>query len=45
MADPIVEDMKCPTVPLELYVVIFQSHTIRVKLNLPYPSNPPSSWY
>ena len=26
MADPIVDDMKCPTVPLELYVVTFQSH-------------------
>ena len=26
MADPIVDDMKGPTVPLELYVVTFQSH-------------------
>jgi len=26
MADPIVDDMKGPTVPLELYFVTFQSH-------------------
>jgi len=27
MADPIVDDMKGPNVPLELYVVTFQSHS------------------